>query len=55
MATQYFSQHVNEYPNQQFPDQWIGHGGLCNWPLQSPDFTPLDFHEKHKTWYLNAK
>jgi hypothetical protein len=23
-----------EYLNEQFPDQWIGYGGLQNWPLQ---------------------
>jgi hypothetical protein len=43
-GTPHFSQHAIEYLNEQFTDRWIGRGGPHNWPLRSPDLTPLDFH-----------
>jgi hypothetical protein len=34
---------VREFLNQEYPNRWIGHDGLINWPARSPDLTPLDF------------
>jgi hypothetical protein len=38
------SRHMMQYQNEQFPDQWVRHGGHQNWTLQSLDLTSLDFH-----------
>ena len=27
----------------QFPQRWIGRGGVIGWPPRSPDLSPLDF------------
>jgi len=35
---------VRQYLNHKFPKQWIGRGGKQNWPPQSPDLNPLDYH-----------
>jgi len=40
----HFSQIVRQYLNHKFPNQWIGRGGAQNWPPQSPDLNPLDYH-----------
>jgi len=40
----YFSQVIRQYLNNKFPNQWIGRGGALNWPPQSPDLNPLDYH-----------
>ena len=40
----YFSQVVRQYLNNKFPNRWIGHGGAPNWPPQSLDLNPLDYH-----------
>jgi hypothetical protein len=47
-GTSYFKQYV-EYLNEQFPDQWIGHGDPQNWPVWLPDLASLDFHGK-RVW-----
>jgi len=39
-----FSQVVRNYLNFKFPNRWIGRGGAQNWPPQSPDMNPLDYH-----------
>jgi hypothetical protein len=44
-STLYFSQHVAEYLNDQFPNWWICHDGPQNWPLQSLDLIHLDSYE----------
>jgi len=43
-AWPHFSQVVRHYLNHTFPNQWIGSGGAQNWPSQSPDLGPLDYH-----------
>jgi hypothetical protein len=35
---------VRQYRNHKFPNQWIGRDGAQNWPPQSPDLNPLDYH-----------
>jgi hypothetical protein len=58
-GTLHFSQHVTEYLSEQIPDQWIGCGGLQNWPLQStklsPRFPCMELHEKHGVWMQNKQ
>jgi hypothetical protein len=50
-APPYFSQVVRQYLNHEFPNQWIGCGGVQNWPPRSPHLNPLDYH----VWgYLKA-
>jgi hypothetical protein len=49
LGTTHFSRHVT-LPEWAVPDRWIGRGGPHNWPLLSPDLTPLDSHEKHSVW-----
>src|SRR5215510_5647599 len=39
-----FSQVVRQYLDHKFPNRWIGRGGTQNWPPQSPDLNPLDYH-----------
>lgn len=34
---------VRQHLNQTFGKQWIGCGGPVNWPVQSPDLSPLVF------------
>lgn len=34
---------VRDFLNDQFPGQWIGNGGVVEWPARSPDLTPMDF------------
>lgn len=52
-APLHFSTCVAEYLNGQFPDKWTEHDGSQNWPLRSPNFTPVNFHicgyKKHGT------
>jgi hypothetical protein len=43
-GTPHFRRYVTEYLNEQLTDRWIGRRGPQNWPLRSPDLTPLDFH-----------
>jgi hypothetical protein len=40
----YFSLVVRQYLNHKFPNRWIGCGGAQNWPPQSPELNPLDYH-----------
>jgi hypothetical protein len=54
-GTPYFSWHVMEYLNDQFPDRWIGHSSLQNWTLwsldhTSPKFSCMGLHENHNIW-----
>lgn len=42
-ASQRFVRHVMVYPNERFPDLWIGHGYPQNSPPWSPDLTLLNF------------
>ena len=35
---------VRQYQNHKFPNQWTSRGGDENWPPQSPDLNPLDYH-----------
>jgi len=32
------------YPDENLPGQWIGQRGVVEFPLHSPDLTPLDFY-----------
>jgi hypothetical protein len=32
-----------EFLYQEYPNRWIGRGGLRHWPPRSPDINPLDF------------
>ena len=34
---------VREYPNNVFPNRWIGRGGPIQWLPRSPNLTPMDF------------
>jgi len=43
-ALAHFSQVVRQHLHHKFPNWWIGRGGKHNWPPQSPDLTPLDYH-----------
>jgi len=43
-AQPHFSQVVRQYLNHKFPNRWTGHGSAENWPPQSPDLNPLDYH-----------
>ena len=43
-APPYFSEVVRQYLNHKFPNYWIGHGVAQNWPPQSLDLNPLDYH-----------
>jgi len=36
----HFGQVVRQYPNNKFPNRWIGRGGTQNWPPRSPDLNP---------------
>ncbi|EZA47877.1 hypothetical protein X777_15252, partial [Ooceraea biroi] len=49
-APAHFSQEVQEFLNNTFPNRWIGRGGPVAWPPKSPDLNPCDFfvglHEK---------
>ena len=35
---------VRQYLNCEFPNWWIGCGGAQNWPPQSSDLNPLEYH-----------
>jgi hypothetical protein len=37
-----FPRTVRQHVNQTFGEQWIGRGGLVNWPARSPDLISLD-------------
>ena len=43
-AQPHFSQVVRQYLVHKFQNRWIGRGGTQNWPPQSPDLNPLDYH-----------
>jgi len=43
-APPHFSQVVRQYLHHKFPNQWIDHGSAQNWPPQSPDLNPSDYH-----------
>jgi hypothetical protein len=43
-TTPYFSSNATQYLKEQFPDQWISHGGMQNRLLWSLGLTPLDYH-----------
>ena len=43
-APPHFSQDVRQSLNHKFPNQWTDHGGAQNWPPQSLDLNPLDYH-----------
>jgi hypothetical protein len=43
-ALTHFTRNVVQYPDEQFPDRWIGHGDQQNGPHRSPELSPLDFH-----------
>lgn len=34
---------VRNYLHQEFPNRWIGNGGVVEWPARSPDLSPLDY------------
>jgi hypothetical protein len=38
-AESLYSQHVKQYLQECFLDQWLGHGGPLAWPPRSPDLT----------------
>jgi len=40
----HFTRSVVQYLNELLTDWWLGHDSPQNWPLQSPDFSLLDFH-----------
>ena len=42
-ALAHFALDVREYLNNVFPNRWIGRSGPVQWPLSSPDLTPMDF------------
>jgi hypothetical protein len=42
-APPHFVSFVGQHLNQTLYEQWIGQGGLVNWPARSPDLNPLDF------------
>jgi len=46
-ALPYFSQVIRQYLNHKFPNQWIGHDSIQNWPPQPSDLNPLDYHDYH--------
>lgn len=42
-APPHFHAGVRQWINEHFPNNWIGRGGVVNWPARSPDMIPLDF------------
>jgi hypothetical protein len=40
----HFSQVIGQYLNHEFQNRWIGCGSAQNWPPQSLDLKPLDYH-----------
>jgi len=34
---------IRNYPNQIYPQRWMGRFGPLPWPARSPDLNPLDF------------
>ena len=43
-APPHYSRAARETLIIEFPDRWIGRGGLVNWPARSPDLTPSHFY-----------
>jgi len=37
------SREVSNFLNYRFPGRWMGHDGPHNWPVRSPDLSPLDY------------
>ena len=42
-ATPHSSREVRNVLNYRFPGRWIGRGGPHNWPVRSPELSPLDY------------
>ncbi|XP_025264625.1 uncharacterized protein LOC112637997 [Camponotus floridanus] len=42
-APAHYGRGVREYLNEVFPNKWIGRRGSIEWPLRSPDLSPLDY------------
>ncbi|GFU10709.1 uncharacterized protein TNCV_4175231, partial [Trichonephila clavipes] len=42
-APAHFSADVGSALDTKYPGQWIGRGGLLNWPARLPDLSCLDF------------
>ena len=39
----HFAGYVRDYLQDNFPNRWIGRGGVVGWPARSPDLTCLDY------------
>jgi hypothetical protein len=42
-APAHYAGDVREWFEQKFPGRWIGRRGPIEWPVRSPDLTPMDF------------
>ena len=42
-APSHYTRHVMQHLKDTFSNRWISRGSTINWPLRSPDLTPLDF------------
>jgi len=42
-APPHSSRQVSNFLNYLFPGRWMGCGGPHNWPVRSPDSSPLDY------------
>jgi hypothetical protein len=51
-APPHFRRNVMQYLNEQFPDQWISHSSMQNWPLwsQAARLSCMGSHETHGVW-----
>lgn len=50
----YYTFSVRQYLNQTFLDRWIGWRDLLEWPLRSPDFSPLDFLGSRRQQFIKS-
>jgi hypothetical protein len=38
-----YTRQAQQVLDRRYPDSWIGRGGPINWPVSSPELTPLDY------------